>query len=140
MRKTLVMASPPRRSLAREAGPALGDPPEHEALAELGDRAVVLEVCRQRIEARRVVALAVEMVAVTRHAVLVIDTTTRGDVTGHVPLPAQRILEPRQRHRLAAECDLCGWRRVDRAEIGWRGHARPPLAVGEAHDPPRQRP
>src|SRR2546430_3171024 len=43
----------PGRALARQAGPALGDPPEHEALGELRDGAVVLEVRRQRVEPRR---------------------------------------------------------------------------------------
>src|SRR2546425_3460001 len=41
----------PRRALAGEPGPALGDAPEHEALGELRDRAVVLEVRGERVEA-----------------------------------------------------------------------------------------
>src|SRR5688572_26712543 len=63
----------PGRALARQTGPPLGDPPEHEALRQLRDGAVVLEVRGQRAEAGRVLALAVEMVAVTGKAVLVVD-------------------------------------------------------------------
>src|SRR5947207_3174425 len=37
----------PRRAFARQAGAALGDPPEDEALGQLRDRAVVLEVGRR---------------------------------------------------------------------------------------------
>src|ERR1700756_5551609 len=49
----------PRRPLAREAGPTLGHAPEDEALGELGDGAVVLEVGGDGVEARREVSLAV---------------------------------------------------------------------------------
>src|SRR5258708_18351085 len=63
----------PRRALARQPRPALGDAPEHKALGELRDRAVVLEVGGQRVEARRVVSLAVEMVAMARETVLIVD-------------------------------------------------------------------
>src|SRR6267378_1978742 len=54
----------PGRGLAWQAGPTLGDAPEHEALGELRDRAVVLEVERDGIEAVGVVSLTVEMIAV----------------------------------------------------------------------------
>src|SRR5687768_18278826 len=70
----------PGAAFARQSGPALGDPPEHEALGQLRDGAVVLEVRGQRIEARGVWALSVEMVAVARHAVLVVDPVPLGDV------------------------------------------------------------
>src|SRR5881409_2814871 len=63
----------PGGPLARQAGSAFGDATEHEALRELRDRAVVLEVRRQRVEAGREVPLAVEVVPVTREAILVID-------------------------------------------------------------------
>src|SRR2546430_17392000 len=72
----------PGRALARQTGPALGDPPEHEALGQLRDGAVVLEVRRQRVEPRRVVPLAVEMVAVAGEAVLVVDALPQGDGCG----------------------------------------------------------
>src|SRR5438046_9664067 len=41
----------PRRALTGEAGPALGDAPEHEARGERRDRALVLEVRGERVEA-----------------------------------------------------------------------------------------
>src|SRR5690242_6236860 len=63
----------PGRRLARQTGPALGDPPEDEALRQLRDGAVVLEIRGQRIEARREVPLPVQMIAVARQAVLVVD-------------------------------------------------------------------
>src|SRR5207253_6559581 len=50
----------PRRSFARQPGAALGDAPEDEALGELRDRAVVLEICREGIEPTREMALTVE--------------------------------------------------------------------------------
>src|SRR5216684_7732000 len=56
----------PRRALAGEPRPALGDAPEHEALGELRDRAVVLEVRGKRVEAGCEVSLAIEVVAMTR--------------------------------------------------------------------------
>jgi len=52
------------------AGPTLGDAPEHEAFSQLRDRAVVLEIERDRIEAVGVMTLAVEMIAVAGNAVL----------------------------------------------------------------------
>src|SRR5947208_687383 len=76
----------PRRAFARQAGAALGDPPEDEALGQLRDRAVVLEVGRQGIEPAGEIALAVEMVAVTRHAILIIDSATFGDMRRHLSL------------------------------------------------------
>src|SRR5436190_23053905 len=63
----------PGRPFARQPGSALGDAPEHEALRELGDRSVVLEVQGDRIEPVGVMALTVEMVAVTRDAILIVD-------------------------------------------------------------------
>src|SRR3989441_4695135 len=99
----------PGRALARQAGPALGDPPEHEALGELRDGAVVLEVRRQRVERRGVVPLAVEIIAVAGEAILVVDALPQSAVGGEgVPLVAQRVLEPRQGHRLAPERDVGG--------------------------------
>src|SRR3989449_10607871 len=59
----------PRRALAGEPGPALGDAPEHEALGELRDRAVVLEVRGERVEAGREVSLAVAGIAMPRRTV-----------------------------------------------------------------------
>src|SRR5256885_280631 len=64
----------PRRALARQPGSALRDAPEHEALGELCDRAVVLEVRGERVEAGREVSLAVEVVAVAREPVLEVAT------------------------------------------------------------------
>src|SRR5947199_10365305 len=54
----------PGRALARQTGPALGDPPEHKALGGRRDGAVVLEVRRQRVEPRRLMTLLVDVVAV----------------------------------------------------------------------------
>src|SRR3989442_8021530 len=99
----------PGRALARQAGPALGDPPEHAALGELRDGAVVLEVRRQRVERRGIVPLAVEMIAVAGAAILVVDALPHGGAGGEgVRLVAQRVLEPRQGHRLAPERDVGG--------------------------------
>src|SRR3989449_9667977 len=104
----------PGRALARQAGPPLGDPPEHEALGELRDGAVVLEVRRQRVEAGGVVPLAVEMIAGAGEAILVIDAPPQSEVGGEgVRLVAQWVLEPRQGHRLAPERDVGGRGRVD---------------------------
>src|SRR5436309_627946 len=72
----------PRRALAGEAGPALGDAPEHEALGELRDRAVVLEVRGERVEAGCEVSLAVEVVAMTRETVPVVDVFAIREVRG----------------------------------------------------------
>src|SRR5947209_14686685 len=116
----------PGRALAWQTGPALGDPPEYEALSELRDGAVVLEVRRQRVEPRRVVPLAVEMVAVAGEAVLVVDALSQGEVRGErVRLAPQRAHEPRQGHRLAPERDVGrghGWteRRLGGADTGAR--------------------
>src|SRR6266513_5697062 len=63
----------PGRALARQPRPALRDPPEHEALGELGDRAVVLEVRGERVEAGREVSLAVKVGAVAGQTVLVVN-------------------------------------------------------------------
>src|SRR6266702_7400053 len=63
----------PRRAFTGKPRPALGDAPEHEALGELRDRAVVLEVRGERVEAGCEVSLAVEVVAMTRETVPVVD-------------------------------------------------------------------
>src|SRR5438876_3610357 len=70
----------PRRTLARQARPTLGHPPEHEALGELRDGPVVLEIGRDRVEARGVVPLAVQVVAVTREAILIVDPLAQSEV------------------------------------------------------------
>src|SRR5258706_3744128 len=72
----------PRRALARQPGPALRDTPEHEALGQLRDGAVVLEVSGQRVEAGREVSLAVQMVAVARQTVLVVDALPLRQIRG----------------------------------------------------------
>src|SRR5206468_10196228 len=74
----------------------------------LEDRAVVLEVGRQRIQAGRVLALAVEMIAVAGHTIFIVDPVADGEVRRHVTPPgaAERVLESDQRDRLAAERDL----------------------------------
>src|SRR5437870_12370474 len=51
----------PRRAFARQPGAALRHAPEDEALGELRDGAVVLKVRRDRVEAGREMALAVEV-------------------------------------------------------------------------------
>src|ERR671923_2890988 len=63
----------PRCALARQPRPALGHAPEHEALRELRDGAVVLEVGGKRVETGCEVPLTVEVVAVTGQTVLVVD-------------------------------------------------------------------
>src|SRR5437016_9005149 len=70
----------PRRALTGEAGPALGDAPEHEALGELRDRAVVLEIRGERVEAGCEVSLAVEVIAMTRETVPVVDVLALREV------------------------------------------------------------
>src|SRR5690606_15399666 len=115
----------PGRALARQARAALGDAPEDEALGELSDGAVVLEVERRRVERVRVVAAAVEPVAVAGQAVLVVDPFAELVVLGDRAVGAQRVLEPGERHGLAAERDLAGRRRVDRAQVGRRRDAGP---------------
>src|SRR3989454_12367634 len=72
----------PRRALAGKAGPALGDAPEHEALGELRDGAVVLEVRGERVETGCEVSLAVEVVAMTRETVPVVDVFALHEVRG----------------------------------------------------------
>src|SRR5712691_345523 len=101
----------PWRALTRQAGPALGDAPEYEAFRQLRDRAVVLEIERDRVETVGVVALTVEMIAVAGNAILVVHAPPHGEMLSELGLPpcggdAQRVLEPRQGHRLAAERDL----------------------------------
>src|SRR5205809_3238842 len=99
----------PRRALTGEAGPALGDAPKHEALGELRDRAVVLEVRGERVEAGREVSLAVEVIAMTRETVPVVDVLALREIRGEgVGVPPQRVLESRQRDRLAPKRDLGG--------------------------------
>src|SRR5688572_7490064 len=83
----------PRRPLARQSGAALGDPPEHEALGELRDRAVVLEVGRERVEPRRIVPLPVQIIAVAGHAILEIDPPADREMRRRISLAAERILE-----------------------------------------------
>src|SRR2546425_10197589 len=126
----------PRGALARQARPTLGDAPEDEALGELRDGAVVLEVGGQRIEARREVAEAVEVIAVAGETVLIVDPLALADVVGErVGVLAQRIVEPGERQRLAPERDLRGRRRMDGAEVGRRLHGGAHLAVGDpAHE------
>src|SRR5205814_2995880 len=122
----------PGRALAGEAGPALRDAPEHEALGKLRDRAVVLEVRGERVEAGREVSLAVEVVAVARQTVPVVDAFPLREVRGkRVRVQAQRVLESRQRDRLAPEGDLGGRRRMDRPQVRRRRDARLDLAVGD---------
>src|SRR2546426_2864619 len=72
----------PWRPLARQPGPALRDAPEHEALRELRDRAVVLEVRGERVEAGCEVSLAVEVVAMTRETVPVVDVLALREICG----------------------------------------------------------
>src|SRR6266566_4440277 len=125
----------PRRALTGEAGPALGDPPEHEALGELRDRAVVLEVRGERVEAGREVSLAVEVIAMTRETVPVVDVLALREICGEgVGVLPQRVLESRQRDRLAPKRDLGGRRGVDRTQVRRRRDARRDLAVGDESD------
>src|SRR5947207_2749614 len=92
----------PRRALTGEAGPALGDAPKREALGELRDRAVVLEVRGERVEAGCEVSLAVEVVAMTRKTDPAADVIPFRQLHGGgVPALAQRALQPGRRHALA---------------------------------------
>src|SRR5437667_12449038 len=63
----------PRRAFARQPRPTFGHAPEDEALRELRDRAIVLEICRQGLEPTREPALSVEVLAVPGDAVLRLD-------------------------------------------------------------------
>src|SRR2546429_6333230 len=127
----------PRRALAGKAGPALGDAPEHEALGELRDGAVVLEVRGERVETGCEVSLAVEVVAMTRETVPVVDVFALREVRGEgVGVLPQRVLESRQRDRLAPKRDLGGRRGMDPTQGRRRPDRRRDLAVGDASDPP----
>src|SRR5262245_24602789 len=77
----------PRCAFARQPGSAFRDAPEHEAFRELGDRAVVLEVRGERVQPRGKVTLPVEMVAVARDAVLIVDAMAFSDVRREVAPP-----------------------------------------------------
>src|SRR5205814_3916026 len=80
----------PRRAFARQPGPPLGHAPEHEALRELRDGAVVLEVGREGIEAGGEVPLTVEVVPVTRQAVPIVDALARPREGGERSAGARR--------------------------------------------------
>src|SRR5256885_11559238 len=96
----------PRRALARQPRPALGDAPEDEALGELRDGAVVLEVRGQRVEARREVAEAVEVIAVTRQAIVIVEALACAAIERHPSGSlAQRAVEPGGRRALPPERD-----------------------------------
>src|SRR5207247_10477704 len=86
-------------------------------------------------EAGREVSLAVEVVAVARKTVLVIDAfplrEVRGERVGALP---QGVLQSRQRNRLAPEGDLGGRRGMDRTQVRRRRDGRLDLAVrDQAH-------
>src|SRR5262245_24618691 len=108
----------PRRAFTRESRPTLGDAPEYEALRQLSDRSVVLEVGRERIQTCGVVALTVEMIAVAGNAILIVDPVPQREVRGHVAAAAQRVFQTNERNRLAAEGDLRRRCRMDRTETG----------------------
>src|SRR5947208_15632447 len=125
----------PRRALTGEAGPALGDAPEHEALGELRDRAVVLEVRGERVEAGREVSLAVEVIAMTRETVPVVDVLALREIRGEgVGVLPQRVLESRQRDRLAPKRDLGGRGGMDRTQVRRRREGRRDMGVCDASD------
>src|SRR3989475_35402 len=125
----------PRRALTGEAGPALGDAPEHEALGELRDRAVVLEVRGERVEAGCEVSLAVEVIAMTRKTVPVVDVLALREIRGEgVGVLPQRVLESRQRDRLAPKRDLGGRRGGDRTQGRRRRDGRRDLTRGGQAD------
>src|SRR6266567_6997625 len=96
----------PGRGFARQAGAAFRHAPEDEALRQLRDGAVVLEVRGQRIETRREMTQPVQVIAVTRQAVLIVDALAEGLMLFQRALVAQRIVEPREGDRLPAEGDL----------------------------------
>src|SRR5439155_12113810 len=125
----------PRRAFARQPGPPLGHAPEHEALRELRDGAVVLEVGREGIEAGGEVPLTVEVVPVTRQAVPIVDVLAQREVgRERVGVGAQRVLETRERDRFAADRDLGGRRRMNGAKIGRRRDGRGHLSVRDEPD------
>src|SRR3989442_1320873 len=96
----------PRRGLLGQPGPALGDAPEEIGLLEHRDRARVLEVRWRRVEPVREVPLAVQVVAVTVHAVADIDLAPCGDVLLEISLVLpQRVVEALDRELLAPELD-----------------------------------
>src|SRR6266576_6171290 len=74
------------------------------------------------------------MVAVARHAVLIVDAPPDREVRRHVTGPAQRVVETDERDRLAAERDLRRRRWMNRPQVRGRGDAGPDLAVRKAAD------
>src|SRR5207248_1120626 len=111
----------PRRRFLREARTALGDAPEEESLLQHRDRARILKVGGRRIEARREVAFAVEVVAVPIDAVADVDLAAFRHVLAELRgILAQRILRARDVELLAAELDRGRRRRVHGAQLGRR--------------------
>src|SRR5438874_1516368 len=95
------------------APPSPWQPAHHFTYTRLP--AVVSCAAGERVEAGGEVPLAVEMVAVARQTVPVVDAFPLREVRGErVRVLAQRVLESRQRDRLAPEGDLGGRRRMDR--------------------------
>ena len=74
------------------------------------------------------------MIAVTGNAVLIVDLVAEREMGRHVPSLPQRIIEPHQRDRLAAECDLRRRRWMDGPHIRRCRDARSYLAVRDAAD------
>src|SRR5689334_9718109 len=107
----------PRSSFARQARTSLCDAPEDVALGELSDCAVVGEVRRRRAEAMSEMSLPIQVIAMTGDAILIIDAAPLAEMIVHRSGLAQRILEPRELERLAAEGDLPRWRGMNRAEL-----------------------
>src|SRR5437867_1220478 len=107
----------PGSSLPRQAGAALGDPPEDEAFGQLGDGAVIGEGERRRTEAVPEVSLSVEPVSVTGKAILVVHSFAGAEMLLQRPAASERILQARQLKALAPEGDLSRRCRRDRPEL-----------------------
>ena len=79
--------------------------------------------------------LPVEVVPVARQTVLIVDALPIGEVRRQrVGMLAQRVFEPRQGDRFAAERDLRGRSGMDRAEVGRRRDRGLHLTVGNETD------
>ena len=129
----------PWRRFLGQAGAALGDAPEHEALGELGDRVRADEVGRLRVEAVCEVPPAVQEVAVTVHAVPHVDGGTGRQVLLPVGRRLLHVLPDRgvgvlEIDLLAAEADRVRRRGMDRAELERRLGPRRRLGVSVVTD------
>src|SRR3989304_3680586 len=120
----------PRGALLGQSRTTLGDPPEDETLAELGDRTVVGEREGGGAEALSEVPPAVEQVAVAGQAILVINPLAGAEVFLECAADAEGILESPELDALPPKCDLARRGRGGGAELNRGRHGRPGPPVG----------